>query len=604
MMSLPIILKRLENLILDKMKEVVSLKEWLDNHNITYSLRKDVVVIPGFGRCLIQDDYDHIFKQTKEGNVVFNSIENYSYLIADEIYYIVFPFGCRWFYIDVRKDPSEVQFKILRYIGNTPTFQHECEFYPLGIHSGYELLNGSGLLKDWCAKTKFLGYKGLAVSDRNTMAASLDLQQSATDAGLKYCFGYSLTVRTGKDKVGVKLYSATQQGFKNMLRIQKAIAVDNYETKEIDLITFLNLAEGNTLVFDKWSGHWLTENKNALQDFVEAFDGWVFFQVDTSEYRADRIDSALLQSQKAYFDNFYQGNLEYSMNIRPVLIQDVYYLDKEDWRTKVILNKVDTGAAHEQSYKQYLKTIDEIYDEFRVLFSDRYDDDIFYDMCEATADIIENASAAYDLSDNYAPKYDMTPQEREKYGDTLTMFRSLIEEGFKKLVPEGEEEEYRKRVEYEKYVIESTDNVDYFLIQRDELNWAQENGILTGIGRGSAGGCLLLYLMGITFIDPLKYDLIFERFLLPERAGLEPDKVTVMADDIESSDYFELALDDDKILLLDKDAELIVIRNGEQLTVYADELQEGDDIQFDNCDILHTLPKKLLHENSSNNSQN
>lgn len=91
---------------------------------------------------------------------------------------------------------------------------------------------------------------------------------------------------------------------------------------------------------------------------------------------------------------------------------------------------------------------------------------------------------------------------------------------------------------------------------------------------------------------------------MPERAGLEPDKVTVMADDIESSDYFELALDDDKILLLDKDAELIVIRNGEQLTVYADELQEGDDIQFDNCDILHTLPKKLLHENSSNNSQN
>lgn len=81
-----------------------------------------------------------------------------------------------------------------------------------------------------------------------------------------------------------------------------------------------------------------------------------------------------------------------------------------------------TQAAHEQSYKQYLKTIDEIYDEFRALFSDRYDDDIFYDMCEATADIIENASAAYDLSDNYAPKYDMTPQEREKYGDTLTMF--------------------------------------------------------------------------------------------------------------------------------------------------------------------------------------
>lgn len=580
------------------MEAAVSLKEWLNNHNITYSLRKDVVVIPEFGRCLIQEDFEHIFKLNKEGDVVFNAVENYSYLLADEIFYIVFPFGCRWYYIDIRKDQTDLQFKILRYVGSSPKFQHQCNYYPLGIHSGYELLNGSGLLKDWCAKTKFLRYKGLAVSDRNTMAASLDLQQSATEKDLRYCFGYALTVQIGNDKVGVKIYAATQQGFRNMLRIQKAIAVDNWETKEIDLITLLNLAGGNTLVFDKWSGHWLAENKNALQDFIDAFDGWVYFQVDVTEYRADRIDSALLQSQKAYFDSFYLGNMEYAMNIRPVLIQDVYYLDKEDWRTKIVLNKVDTGAAHDQSFYQYLKTIDELYDEFRKAFSDNFTDDDFYDMCEATADIIENASAAYDLSDNYAPKYDMTPQEQAKYGDTLTMFHSLIEDGFKRLVPEGQEEVYRKRVEYEKYVIESTDNVDYFLIQRDELNWAQENGILTGIGRGSAGGCLLLYLMGITFIDPLKYDLIFERFLLPERAGLEPDKVTVMAEDIQSSDYFELVLDDNKKLLLDKDAELVVIRNGEQLTVYADQLQEGDDIQFDNCDLLHTLPTKFLHEDN------
>lgn len=583
------------------MDGALSLKEWLDNHNIAYSMRKDVLVIPGFGRCLIQEEYDHIFKEDKDGNVLFNSIENLAYLLADEITYIVFPFGLRWYYVDIRQNPAEVQFQILRYVGESPNYDHQCLFYPLGIHSGYELLNGSGLMKDWCTKTKFLGYSGLSVADRNTMASSLDLQQSATDKGLRYCFGYSTTVKVGNDKVGVKLYVATQAGFRNMLRIQKIVNVDNIDTRDIDLIAFLNHAEGNTLVFDKWSGHWLSENKGALQDFIDAFDGWVYFQVDTTEYRADRIDSALLQSQKAFFDNFYLGDLEYSMNIRPVLIQDVYYLDKEDWRTKIVLNKIDTGAAHEQSYKQYLKTIDELYDEFRALFSDKYDDDVFYDMCESTADIIENASAAYDLTDNYAPKYDMTETERIKYGDTLTMFHQLIEDGFKKLVPEGEEEKYRERVEYEKYVIESTDNVDYFLIQRDELNWAQENGILTGIGRGSAGGCLLLYLMGITFIDPLKYDLIFERFLLPERAGLKPDQVTIMADDIESSDYYELTFEDGTILL-DKDSELVVIRDGQRITVYADELQGGDDIQFDNRDMLHTVPQILRHETSENNA--
>ena len=110
--------------------EAVTLKEWLDNHNITYSLRKDILVIPGFGRCLIQDEYEHIFKQTIDGDVVFNPIENIHYLIADEIYYIVFPFGKRWFYVDVRDNVENVQFHILRYVGNSPSFKHKCDYIP------------------------------------------------------------------------------------------------------------------------------------------------------------------------------------------------------------------------------------------------------------------------------------------------------------------------------------------------------------------------------------------------------------------------------------------------------------------------------------------
>lgn len=571
------------------MDEQITLKEWLDNHNLTYSLRKDVLVIAGFGRFLIQEDYEHIFKQTKDGGAVFNSMENPSYLIADDIFYITFPFGNRWYYVDVRKSGTDQQFQVLRHIGDSPKFKHECAFYPLGIHSGYELLNGSGLLKDWCQKARFLGYKGISVADKNTMAASLDLQQSATDKGLKYCFGYSLTIRIGNDRVGAKVYAATQKGFRNMLRIQKTIAVDNVETKEIDMIDLLNLAEGNTLVFDKRSGHWLAENKGQLDDFINAFDGWVYFQVDTTEYRADRIDSVVLQSMKAYFDNFYLGNLEYQMNIRPILIQDVYYLDKEDWKTKMVLNKVDTGAAHEQSYGQYMKTIDELYDEFRKLFSERYDDDVFYDMCEATADIMENASAAYDLSVNYMPQYQMTDEEHVKYGTNLNMFNQLIEDGFRKLVPEGSEDEYRKRVEYEKYVILSTNNLDYFLIQYDTINWARNNGILTGIGRGSAGGSLVLYLLGITCIDPIQYNLIFERFLLPERGGLSPADVTKIADDIESDNYIELECEDGVVRKFDVDAEFLVKRNGEEMILYADELQIGDDIVWDRKDELFTL---------------
>lgn len=582
----------------------VSLKQWLDDHYMTYSLRKDVLMIPGFGRCLIQGDYEHIFKQkqTKDGNtsVVFNPIENVGFLEADEIFYIVFPFGYRWYYVDIREPLDTVQFKELRYVGESPKTEIKCDYYPLGIHSGFELLNGSGQMSDWCKKAKFLGYKGIGIADRNTMAGTLSIQMSATDEKMKYVCGYSMTVRIGQDEtVDVMVYSQTQEGFQNMLRIQKSIGVDNFGTKEIPMIELLNHGAGNVLVFNKFSGQWLVdaEKSGKLQDFLEAFDGWVYFQVDLSEYKADRIDSKVLLSTKAFFDHFYIGGLDYKCNVRPVLIQDVYYLDREDWMNKIVLNKIADGAAHEQSNCQYMKTLDELYDEFVGIFTDKYDDDVFYDMCEATCDIIENADTAYDLTENYAPRYIMTEEERAKYGTTHNMFLQLIEEGFKKLVPEGEEERYRERIEYEKYVIESTDNVDYCLITWDQLNWAQRNGILTGVGRGSAGGSLLLYVLGITYIDPLKYNLIFERFLLPERGGLLPEQVTSVCDDIDSSDYIMIELENGLVYYFDNDAKFLVSRDGEEIEVYADELLPDDDIKFDNKDLLWTLKERGYNGN-------
>lgn len=576
------------------MEQNVSLTNWLNNHNITYIIRHDLLIVPGFGRFLIQEEYEHIFKQDKNtGEVIFNSIENTAFLLGDDIYYIVFPFGNRWYYVDIREEPSTQQFHILRWIGNIPKQKITTEFYPLGIHSGYELLNGSGLLKDWCAKSKWLGYKGLGVADMNTMASTLDLQTSATDKDLKYIFGYSTQVDFGSERVGVKVYAQTQQGFENLLGIQKSVCVDNVNDKHIDCYELLNRGKGNVLVFDKLAGEWLAkqvqEDNSCLESFINAFDGWIYFQVDTTEYKADRIDSQVFLSMKAYFDAYYKGHSEYVYNVRPVLIQDVYYLDKEDWKTKMVLNKVDIGAAHEQSDKQYLKTIDELYDEFRVVFSDKYGDNVFYDMCAATADIIENADAAYDLTENYAPKYDMTKEEKEKYGTTLNMFNHLIEEGFKRVVPEGQEELYRERIEYEKYIITSTDNVDYILITWDELNWAQRNGILTGIGRGSAGGSLLLYVMGITNIDPIKYGLIFERFLLPERGGLESCQVTKMAKPIQSDNYIEMGLENGKTYKFDIDSKFHIKRGDKELDVYADELQIDDDIVWDNNDLLWNL---------------
>ena len=169
------------------------------------------------------------------------------------------------------------------------------------------------------------------------------------------------------------------------------------------------------------------------------------------------------------------------------------------------------------------------------------------------------------------------------------MFIKLCEKGFREKVPAGKEELYRERMEYEINILEETDNVDYCLIQYDTVNWAERSGILVGVGRGSAGGSLCLFLLGITKIDPIKYGLIFERFLIPERAGLEPDDVTIICNDVESNNYYQIKLENGRVYEFDRDSQFRVLRNGEYVDCYADELQDGDDIQFDNRDLIFTL---------------
>ena len=213
------------------------------------------------------------------------------------------------------------------------------------------------------------------------------------------------------------------------------------------------------------------------------------------------------------------------------------------------------------------------------------------DLCNNALYVLENANASFENTRNFMPEYDMTEEEREAYGTRHNMFCELLEEGLQRLIPKEDQDRYIKQMEYEKYNIESTNNVDYLLVQYDTCIWARENDILVGCGRGSAARSLLLYLLGITLIDPLKFDLIFERFLLPERAGLYPDKTTIFAKDIEASEFIEITLESGKVIRGFKDAELLVKREccDAPMVVYADELEPEDDIVFDNRDLLFTI---------------
>lgn len=568
------------------MNEIEELKQWLDNHDIQYTIIGDIVTIEGWGKAMFQNmkNREHLFKLDINGNPIFDCAEVPQFLTDDGINYVIFKFGDKFYYTDLRED---FKLNVLKYVGIAKQPKKHFDYCNLGVHTGFELLNGSGSTDIWVKKTKFMGLKYLGICDRETMAGTLQLQKDCKAAGIHHVFGYSLTIADGNDMIDAKVYVQTQEGFQNLLRIQKECVVDD-DDNTISKTKILKRGKGNVLVFEKFMGSWLANHSEDLQDYIDAFDGWVYFQVDVSEYKAERIDSVLLQSIKAYFDKFYQ-NGKYLHNIRPVLIQDCYYPDADNAINKIVLNKIADGAAHHQSDKQYYKNIDELYDEFRGIFSKKYDDDIFADMCLSTLDIAENADAAYDLSSNYMPKYMLTPEEYKKYGDAHTMFLELLEEGFKKYVPKGKEKIYRERLDYEVNVLEETDNIDYVLVQYDTINWARRNGIATGAGRGSAGGCLVLYLLGITLIDPIKFGLIFERFLLPERAGLAPGDTTVIGEDIDSKDYVELSLENGKTYRFNPQAEFLIKKGDSTQIILAKDLKPDDDIIWDNRDFVWTL---------------
>lgn len=573
-----------------KFNRITELYDWLNNNKIQYSIiDSDVIEIPDFGKAYFQDtersSYNSIFRKDMNGNLIFNSLVRPEELLNDGIEYIVFKFGNNFYYHNIN---NEFTLNILKYVGKRTELTHNIPFVNLGVHTPFELLNGSFMPEEWIHKAKYLGHTGLGICDYNTMAACFIFQKDCDAAGIKPVFGYSLTVEAEGFKFGAKVYVQTQRGFRNLLRIQKAIMVDNVEIKTIDISELLNRAEGNALVLDKYAPISFAGHLDVVDALTRAFDR-IYYQVDLSEYKAERIDIRVLEATKSYFHNWYHN--EYMP--RPILLSDCYYLDQSDAKNKIILNKVAEGAAHEQSNDQYFKDADEHYALFEAMFdSNAWDVDFLFKECAAnTFEIANHAEGRMDTTRNYMPKYDMTPEEKEKYGTAHNMFNQILEEGLQRLIPDSRREEYRKQMEYEKYIIESTDNVDYLLVQYDTCNWARRNNIFVGCGRGSAAGSLLLYLLGITLIDPIKYGLIFERFLLPERAGLTLADTTIIGEDIETDNFVEIYVEGGRKILLDADSELLVRRAGCEtpIRVYADELQVNDDIIFDNKDILFTI---------------
>lgn len=408
-----------------------------------------------------------------------------------------FKFGNNFYYtpVDSIEDPK---LNTLKYIGTRKTQLEGVDFSFLGLRGRYEICNGSGEYGDWIKKAKFNGVGALGICEHHTLAGTLPFQQECKSSGMDFVLGESVLIEDSSFyQYEAKLYVLNEEGWFNLLYINKIINIDNESNKKIQEDDIVKYGKGLVFVF----GPDTNLNDDQIDLIERSFDK-VFFQFDTTEFKGHEKDKARLLSLKGYLENYID-------RIDPILINDAFYLDKEYSHVKKILNTIGGVKFQSQSKDQHFKSLDEVFIQWSELFKEEDDRlfDLFYAAIDSTMWVSDNANFEIETGARHLPKFE---HDGEESNDEL--FLRLLQEGMERkgLV---ENEEYWDRLGNEIEVISKGGVIDYFLILWDIVEWCKSKNILTGIGRGSAAGCLVSYLLDVTGVDPIEYGLLFERFL-------------------------------------------------------------------------------------------
>lgn len=408
----------------------------------------------------------------------------------------VYKFGAEWYWLNVGSE-KEVKFNRMRWVGLANISMFPTGF--IGVHGQSEILNGSGNYFDWAKKAKFLGLKSLGICEKNSLSGVIKFQSACEAVGIKPIIGMEITVWKGGDVYyGLKCFAKDETGWLNLLSINKVINTENSRVIEEDVL--FNYLDGVISVLDPKTSNF-ADVRNTPFDY---------YQFDTVEYVKNDRDEWYLKNLKTF----------YNSKKRPLPMCDAYYIDQEFSVVKGKLNRISSVTNYE-SHNQHFKDIEEYYDEVLAMFSEEkidegIPDEFIADMLDRLDLVCEEVNFKVDTHHRHLPAYKMTPEQKEKYETNEDLFWDLIQQGCQKrefLFDQYGEDVIMERIDREIKVIKLGESIDYFLILWDIVKWCRENDILTGIGRGSAGGSLVAYLLEITQLDPLRWGLLFERFL-------------------------------------------------------------------------------------------
>ena len=396
------------------------------------------------------------------------------------------------------------------------------EFVHLHVHSEFSLLDGANRIKDLPVRAKELGMDAIAVTDHGAMFGTIDFYKACKANGVKPIIGCEVYVapRTRFDKepnIDNKYYhlillAKNNEGYKNLAKLVSLGYVDGYYYKpRIDKEILEKYHEGLICCSACLGGEIaqsILKDDLAKAEEIALWHKNIFGEDYYLEVQSNTLREQILVNQKLV-------ELARKLNIPLVATNDSHYLKKEDYYNHEVLLCIQTGKRMTdedrmkfQTNDFYIKSPEEMKEFFKNI----------PEALENTVKIAEKCNVDFEFGHTILPNYDV-PEEFETHYDYI---KKLCDDGILSRYGENPTKEILDRAEYELSVIKKMGYVDYFLIVWDYINWAKSQGIPVGPGRGSGAGSIVAYAIGITDIDPIKYNLIFERFLNPERVSM-PD---------------------------------------------------------------------------------
>lgn len=398
------------------------------------------------------------------------------------------------------------------------------KFTHLHVHSHYSLLDGLPKIDEILDYVKELGMDSVALTDHGAIYGAVEFYKKAKEKGIKPIIGaemYMAFERMNQERPNIDdkryhlvLLVKNEKGYKNLVQlITKANLEGFYYKPRIDEELLAKHSEGLICLSACLAGKIpkmilakkIDEAEKTAIKYQEIF-GKDNFYLEIQHHPNSRdqkiVNKELISIAKKY-------------NIPLVATNDVHYLKPEDAEVQDILMLINTGANPNDPERLTLKEDDFSMRKPEQMIKDFKD---FPEAIENTQKIVEDCNFKFDLGKTKLPKFEVPGgKSPDEY------LEELCYQGIKKRYGEKSSKEILDRLNYELGVIKQTGFASYFLIVQDFVNWAKENRIVTGPGRGSVAGSLVAYLLNITNVDPLKYNLLFERFLNPGRSASLPD---------------------------------------------------------------------------------